>query len=213
MSRIAICIPARGQMEVATAFDLVAMCAYTIKTTKHEIDLFTSAGTLIFDQRNNLVKTALDVKADYVLFVDADMRFPKDTLKILMAHDKDIIGVNATTRSEPVKPTAKNFKISDVDGSVDWLPVYSNAMSGISKVDGIGCGVMLVKTKVFKAIEMPYFYFEQLGNNKILGEDIYFCIKSKDAGFDTWVDHDLSKGIRHIGQYVYGWQNVELPKE
>ncbi len=45
------------------------------------------------------------------------------------------------------------------------------------------------------------------------GEDIYFCIKAKDAGFDTWVDHDLSKGIKHIGQYVYGWQNIELPKD
>jgi len=210
--RIAICIPARGQMEVATAFDLVAMCAYTIKTTKHDIDLFTSAGTLIFDQRNNLVKTALDIKADYLLFVDADMRFPKDTLKILMSHNKDIIGVNATTRSEPVKPTAKNFVVNE-DQSVDWIPIYSNAKSGIEKADGIGCGVMLVNTRVFKAMEEPYFYFEQLPNNKLLGEDIYFCIKAKDAGFDTWVDHDLSKGIRHIGQYVYGWHNVELPKE
>ena len=210
--RIAICIPARGQMEVATAFDLVAMCAYTIKTTKHDIDLFTSSGTLIFDQRNKLVETALENKADYLLFVDADMRFPQDTLKILMAHDKDIIGVNATTRSEPVKPTAKNFIVNE-DQSVDWLPIYSNARSGIEKADGIGCGVMLVKTKVFKEMEEPYFYFEQLGNNKILGEDIYFCIKAKDAGFDTWLDHDLSKGIKHIGQYVYGWDNIEIPKD
>ena len=210
--RIAICIPARGQMEVATAFDLVAMCAYTIKTTKHDIDLFTSSGTLIFDQRNKLVETALENKADYLLFVDADMRFPQDTLKILMAHDKDIIGVNATTRSEPVKPTAKNFIVNE-DQSVDWLPIYSNVRSGIEKADGIGCGVMLVKTKVFKEMEEPYFYFEQLGNNKILGEDIYFCIKAKDAGFDTWVDHDLSKGIKHIGQYVYGWDNIEIPKD
>ena len=210
--RIAICIPARGQMEVATAFDLVAMCAYTIKTTKHDIDLFTSSGTLIFDQRNKLVETALENKADYLLFVDADMRFPQDTLKILMAHDKDIIGVNATTRSEPVKPTAKNFIVNE-DQSVDWLPIYSNVRSGIEKADGIGCGVMLVKTKVFKEMEEPYFYFEQLGNNKILGEDIYFCIKAKDAGFDTWLDHDLSKGIKHIGQYVYGWDNIEIPKD
>ena len=210
--KIAILIPARGQMEVATAFDLVAMCAYTIKTTKHDIDLFTSAGTLIFDQRNSLVKTALEIKADFLLFVDADMRFPKDTLKILMAHDKDIIGVNATTRSEPVKPTAKNFIVNE-DQSVDWLPIYSNARSGIEKADGIGCGVMLVKTKVFKEMEEPYFYFEQLLNNKILGEDIYFCIKAKDAGVDTWVDHDLSKQIKHIGQYVYGWDNIEIPKD
>lgn len=210
--RIAILIPARGQMEVATAFDLVAMCAYTIKTTKHDIDLFTSAGTLIFDQRNNLVKTALEVKADYLLFVDADMRFPKDTLLKLMAHDKDIIGVNATTRSEPVKPTAKNIHINE-DGSVDWMPIYSNAMSGIEKADGIGCGVMLIKRKVIEGMEEPYFYFEQLPGNKLLGEDIYFCVKAKDAGFETWVDHDLSKQIKHIGQYVYGWHNIELPKD
>ena len=210
--RIAIGIPARGQMEVATAFDLVAMCAYTIKTTKHDIDLYTSNGTLIFDQRNSLVKTALEIKADYLLFIDADMRFPKDTLKILMAHDKDIIGVNATTRGEPVKPTAKNFQINE-DGSVDWLPIYSNAMSGIGKADGIGCGVMLIKRKVLEKVESPHFFFESLGDTKLLGEDIYFCIKAKDAGFDTWVDHDLSKHIKHIGQYVYGWQNIELPKE
>lgn len=210
--RIAILIPARGQMEVATAFDLVAMCAYTIKTTKHDIDLFTSSGTLIFDQRNSLVKTALDIKADYLLFVDADMRFPKDTLTILMAHDKDIIGVNATTRSEPVKPTAKNIHINE-DGSIDWMPIYSNAKTGLDKVDGMGCGVMLIKRKVIEGLEVPYFYFEQLPNNKILGEDIYFCVKAKDAGFDTWVDHDLSKHIKHIGQYVYGWHNIELPKD
>jgi glycosyltransferase involved in cell wall biosynthesis len=210
--RIAILIPARGQMEVATAFDLVAMCAYTIKTTNHDIDLFTSSGTLIFDQRNNLVKTALDIKADYLLFVDADMRFPKDTLKILMAHDKDIIGVNATTRSEPVKPTAKNMQINE-DNSIDWMPIYSNAKTGIEMADGIGCGVMLIKRKVIEGMEEPYFYFEQLPGNRILGEDIYFCVKAKDAGFDTWVDHDLSKHIKHIGQYVYGWHNIEIPKD
>jgi hypothetical protein len=210
--RIAVLIPARGQMEVATAFDLVAMCAYTIKTTNHDIDLFTSSGTLIFDQRNNLVKTALDIKADYLLFVDADMRFPKDTLKILMAHDKDIIGVNATTRSEPVKPTAKNMHINE-DNSIDWMPIYSNAKTGIDMADGIGCGVMLIKRKVIEGMEEPYFYFEQLPGNKILGEDIYFCVKAKDAGFDTWVDHDLSKQIKHIGQYVYGWHNIEIPQD
>jgi hypothetical protein len=31
--RIAVCIPARGQMEVATAFDMMAMLTYTVKTT------------------------------------------------------------------------------------------------------------------------------------------------------------------------------------
>lgn len=206
--RIAVCIPARGQMEVATAFDLAALVGYTVKTTEHDLDIYTAAGTLIFDQRNQLVKTSLAAKCDYILFIDADMRFPKDTLKRLMAHDKDIIGVNATTRSEPVTPTARNIHLGE-DGSITWMPIYSNQFSGIEMADGIGCGVMLIKSSVFERLQEPYFYFEQLPDNKILGEDIYFCVKSKDAGIDTWVDHDLSMEIKHIGQYTYSWANIE----
>jgi GT2 family glycosyltransferase len=195
-------------MEVATAFDLAAMVGYMVKTTKHDLDIYTAAGTLIFDQRNKLVKTAIDAKCDYIVFIDADMRFPKDTILRLLRHQKDIIGVNATTRAEPVMPTAKNLKIEE-DGSCSWLPIYSNSRKGIEKADGIGCGVMMIKESVFAKLEQPYFYFEQLPNNKILGEDIYFCIKAKDAGIDTWVDHDLSMEIKHIGQYTYSWANIE----
>ena len=206
--RFAICIPARGQMEVATAFDLAALVGFMVKTTKHDVDIYTAAGTLIFDQRNKLVKTSLEAKCDYIVFIDADMRFPKDTIMRLLRHQKDIIGVNATTRTEPVIPTAKNLTINE-DGSCTWLPIYSNSLDGISKADGIGCGVMMIKADVFAKLQEPYFYFEQLPDNKILGEDIYFCIKAKDAGIDTWVDHDLSMDIKHIGQYTYSWANIE----
>jgi cellulose synthase/poly-beta-1,6-N-acetylglucosamine synthase-like glycosyltransferase len=195
-------------MEVATAFDLAALVGFMVKTTKHDVDIYTAAGTLIFDQRNKLVKTSLEAKCDYIVFIDADMRFPKDTIMRLLRHQKDIIGVNATTRTEPVIPTAKNLTINE-DGSCTWLPIYSNSFSGISQADGIGCGVMMIKASVFAKLQEPYFYFEQLPDNKILGEDIYFCIKAKDAGIDTWVDHDLSMDIKHIGQYTYSWANIE----
>ena len=210
MSRIAICVPSRGgQMEVATGFDICAMSAYTLKNTKHELNFYTAMGTLIFDQRNSIVETAIKEKCDYVMFIDGDMRFPKDTLTRLLKHNKDIIGVNATTRSEPVKPTAKNFQIGE-DGKVSWFPIYSKERKGIEIVDGIGCGVVLVKIEVFKKMEMPYYFFETLQKKAVLGEDIYFCIKAKDAGFDTWVDHDLSMQIGHVGSYIYGWHNIEM---
>jgi hypothetical protein len=32
----------------------------------------------------------------------------------------------------------------------------------------------------------------------------------KDAGIDTYVDHDLSMEIGHIGNYTYGWHNIEV---
>jgi hypothetical protein len=206
--RVAICIPARGQMEVTTAFDLTMMAAYMASKNKMDISVYTSSGTLIFDQRNSLVRTAVEENCDYILFIDADMRFPKTTLERLLAHNKDIIGVNATTRMMPPKPTARNIQINE-DGSVDWLEVFSNKEKGIGKVDGIGCGVMLIKTSCLKNIPKPYFYFEQLLKGKLLGEDIYFCIKAKDAGIDTWVDHDLSMEIGHVGSYTYGWDDIK----
>jgi len=206
--RIAICIPARGQMEVTTAFDLTMMAAYMAGKKNIDLNVYTSQGTLIFDQRNSLVRTAVEEKCDYILFIDADMRFPKTTLERLLAHKKDIIGVNATTRMMPPKPTARNIQINE-DGSVDWLEVYSNKEKGIGKVDAIGCGVMLIKTSCLKDIPQPYFYFEQLLKGKLLGEDIYFCIKAKDAGIDTWVDHDLSMEIGHVGSYTYGWDDIK----
>ena len=136
--RIAICVPSRGgQMEVATGFDICAMTGYTLKNTKHELNFYTAMGTLIFDQRNSIVETAIKDRCDYVMFIDGDMRFPKDALTRLLKHNKDIVGVNATTRSEPVKPTAKNFKIEE-DGKVSWFPIYSKEKKGIEIADGIG---------------------------------------------------------------------------
>jgi hypothetical protein len=195
-------------MEVTTAFDLTRMAAYMAVKKNIDLNVYTSQGTLIFDQRNSLVHTAVVEKCDYILFIDADMRFPKTTLERLLAHNKDIIGVNATTRMMPPKPTARNIQINE-DGSVDWLEVLSNKEKGIGKVDAIGCGVMLIKTSCLKNIPQPYFYFEQLLKGKLLGEDIYFCIKAKDAGIDTWVDHDLSMEIGHVGSYTYGWDDIK----
>ncbi len=208
MYRVGICIPARGTMEIGTAFDLAALVNYTNKNSKVDIKLYTCAGTLIFDQRNNLVQSALDDKCTHVMFIDADMRFPKDSLLVLLKHNKPIVGVNATTRSEPVKPTAKRLEVNS--DHVVWHPVYSKGKKGIEVVDGIGCGVMLIDTCVFKDLEKPWFFFEKLPNDKILGEDIYFCIKSADIGYKTYVDHELSEVIKHIGTYQYGWHNIEM---
>jgi glycosyltransferase involved in cell wall biosynthesis len=194
-------------MEVGTAFDLARMVNHVARNTKHQVNLYTSMGTLIFDQRNNMVESALEEGADYVLFIDADMRFPKDTLERLIAHGKGIIGVNATTRSSPVKATAKTLEI-DEDGTCNWKQISSKNKTGIQQADGIGCGVMLISKETLNAIPKPWFFFELLPENKLLGEDIYFCIKAKDVGIDTFIDHDLSQEIGHVGNYTYGWHDI-----
>jgi glycosyltransferase involved in cell wall biosynthesis len=206
--KVGICIPSRGQMEIGTAFDLAVMCAYDARHRDGTLAIYTVNGTLIFDQRNNLVKTALDEGCDYILFIDADMRFPKDTIERLMGLDLPIVGVNATTRSEPVRATAKNLKINYEDKTNEWLPVDSKDKTGIEQVTAIGCGVMLVKAEVFKKTPEPWFWFYELPGKKIMGEDVHFCVQAYDAGFNTFCDHALSNMIGHVGSYTYGWHDV-----
>jgi len=75
--RVGICIPSRGDMMIGTAFDLATLCGYDSRFREGDQAIYTVAGTLIFDQRNKLAQAALDGGCDYILWIDADMRFPK----------------------------------------------------------------------------------------------------------------------------------------
>lgn len=210
---VAICIPSRGEMEIGTAFDLATLCGYDSRYRKGHQAVYTVNGTLIFDQREKLAKEALRDGADYILWIDADMRFPKNTIERLIRANKDIVGVNATTRSVPVRATAKNLEIDFEEKTNSWKQVSSKGKTGLERVTSIGCGVMLVKAEVFKNTPQPWFWFEMLPGDKLLGEDVYFCVKAHDAGFETWVDHDLSNEIGHVGSYTYSWNDVTLEEE
>jgi len=70
-----------------------------------------------------------------------------------------------------------------------------------------------VKRQVFLETPKPWFYFYELPGGKTLGEDVHFCVAAHDAGFETWVDHELSQEIGHVGQYTYTWGDVIEPKQ
>jgi hypothetical protein len=213
--KVGICIPSRGEMAIGTAFDLAVMTAYDAKNRKKgNIGVYTVNGTLIFDQREKLAESALAEGCEYILWVDADMRFPKNTIEVLLSRKKDIIGANATTRTIPVKPCAKNLEVNLEEKTNSWMSVSSKDKKGIERVTATGCGIMLVHRRVFEETPKPWFWFYQIPGNKILGEDVHFCVAAKDAGFDTWIDHDLSQMIGHVGEYTFGWKDfINVPDE
>ena len=132
------------------------------------------------------------------------MRFPKDALQILLSRKLPIVGVNATTRRFPVLPTALDYD----QETKDLVKVTSKDKTGLEEVLGLGFGMVLIRKEVFQKVEKPWFWFEQTDKGGTIGEDIYFCVKAFDKGFKTVLDHDLSKHIRHIGTYEYGWDDV-----
>lgn len=205
--KVAICVPCRDTVMTGFAFDLAKLCAYegvTRCAKGGSLLIYQVPGTLIFNQRERLADEALKDGADAILWIDSDMRFPKDALQILLSRKLPIVGVNATTRRFPVLPTALDYD----QETKDLVKVTSKDKTGLEEVLGLGFGMVLIRKEVFQKVEKPWFWFEQTDKGGTIGEDIYFCVKAFDKGFKTVLDHDLSKHIRHIGTYEYGWDDV-----
>jgi len=164
------------------------------------------AGTLIADQRQKLVMMAIKQGADYILFLDSDMRFPSYLLERMLAHDKDIVACNYATRRLPVKTVA----FSDF---AELKCIYSLDKNGLEEVDAVGMGAMLIKTEIFKKLPLPWFSISYLpSGNMYIGEDIYFCKLAQANGMKVYVDHDLSKDVRHIGVMEFTHDHAEIDR-
>lgn len=206
--KVAICTPSRDMVHASFAFDLANLVGYSVKKGI-QIGVYNATGTLIADQRVNLAKEAIAAKVDYILWLDTDMRFPKNALECLLAHKKDLVGANYTTRSLPVEPVAFHFD-DNVWTRVPTLP----ESKGLQEVSGSGFGVMLTSAKVFKAMPDPWFLIAYSTVNGVFhGEDLYFCMKAESIGFKTHIDHDLSKEVRHIGSFEFRHEHVDASEE
>lgn len=202
---VAICIPARDEVHTGFAHDLARLSAhwYSQAPPSSTFKICFNAGTLIADQRHKLAQQSVNAGTDYTLFLDSDMRFPPYLLEKLIARNLDIVACNYPTRRVPVKTVA----FSDF---TKLECIYSHDKSGTQEVDAIGMGAMLVRTDVFKRLPLPWFNVSWLPTVKAyVGEDIYFCKLAQAHGFKVWVDHDLSKEVRHIGSMEFTHDHAE----
>jgi hypothetical protein len=191
------------------AYDLARAMSFHTATTDDRVMLYTSHGTLIASQRMELARQALEEKADYLLWLDSDMRFPKETIGHLILRDKPIVAANYATRRMPVKPVA----MMDDKGKIGRVYTAPDS-EGLQPVDYVGMGVMMVKREVFEKIEAPWFAipYSTIGNHYI-GEDVFFCKKAREAGFEVLLDHDLSHQVKHIGTFEYSHEGAWAMKE
>lgn len=198
---VVVCVPSTGTWASSFGHALAIMAADFMTwrpagcKTKF-IQIFTQDSSMLVQSRHDLVKSALTAGATHVLFLDSDMVFPKGTLQRLLEADKDIVGLNCTTRGWPVAHIAHGFDQSLID---------SRKRSGLEKVQQVGLAVMLIKTDVLRKLKPPLFMMEWVPDTgAYCGEDIYFCQVAQEAGYDVWIDHDLSKEILHVGHMAFG---------
>ena len=152
--------------------------------------LVCEEGYTIAENRNYASVQAINGKYSWMLFVDDDMTFEPGLIEELIINDKDICGVTYRPRCDD--SNKKTYHETHRD----------NLKSDkLFETDGVGTGIMLIKTKILLNIPRPWFDFEWFENGCCkMGEDWMFCKKAKASGFKVWCNPTISVG--HLGEKI-----------
>ena len=201
---IGVLIPTRDFVNSGFAYDLARLVGFTVGNTNHKVVLYTSSGTLLSAQRQDLAKSAIEAGCTHTLWLDSDMRFPKDTIVRLLKHDIGIVCANYAKRRFPTEPIAVRKNTEGEDAKTIQRVYTEDHSTGLVDVDYCGMGVMLVKAEVYKTMEYPWFAIPWVPNAQdYMGEDVWFCRRAAENGTKTYIDQDLSKEVHHIGSFEF----------
>ena len=202
---LSVCLPMGDKVHAGFAHDLAVATGYYAATQSPHMQFHIRQGTILSEERSHLCDAALESDAEWLIFVDSDMRFPKDTFERLISHGEPIVGTNCSKRRRPVGPTSR----TSPDGlALDPLwPDYEK--KGLEQVATTGFGLIAIHHSVFKAIAFPWFDTPWIEDNeRHIGEDVFFCVRCREAGIPIYIDHDLSWEVRHIGQHEFSMEDL-----
>jgi hypothetical protein len=190
--KISLGVITRGEVNIETVYSLL----HLFRSTPHQFHINFHKGTYVQELRNQCLRAAREVDADYLFFVDSDIVFPADGLNKLLSWDKDVIGGMYNMKSLPLKTTIKPL---DDEGNRLMEETISFPDDKIFKVYGLPTGFMLIRLKAIEKLENPFDFDRD--TEGLIGEDINFCIHCREIGVELWCDPTIKIG--HIGYYLY----------
>ena len=205
--QIALGIPSDDSVKANFAMAFAAMSYYS-GLMNIPVAFCNQKGSILPRNRNNLVADARMLNCSHILQIDSDLSFPPRALQRLLSHKKPVVGATYARRSQP----HDNLAVP-----LNRAPVQN--VTGLTAVDRLPTGMLLIDMEVFEKIKKPYFRFptteecEASPNGRIDGEDYYLCDAIRTAGYEVMLDVELSFGLVHWGEA--GWrlkEDVEDPK-
>lgn len=193
--KILIAIPTARNIEVET-FKAI----YDLEVPEGYQTTFQYFYGYNIDQVRNLIADWVVKSFDYLFSVDSDIAFPPDTLKKLLAHDRDVVS-GLYIQRKPGQHILEIYEAND-HGGVSNIPYGKLKGRNLVEVQGCGFGCVLVKAEVMRSIGYPQFkYYSALDHRNTVSEDVDFCKKALAKGFRIWADPTIK--CRHIGQGVF----------
>jgi hypothetical protein len=191
--RVMLAVPSRNVWMSQTAMSFAAMVAASVSELPFLDVVFNNCvATGLSMSRSKMVKDAIKANCNYIFFIDDDMNIPMHALILLLCRKKDIVAANCARKELPPRTTAKGFDGNCVDTKKN--------SKGLEEVLSVGTGMMLIKCDIFQNLPQPWFMEDPVAE---IGEDVYFCKKAREHGYNIYIDHDLSKDVGHIGEFEF----------
>lgn len=158
-------------------------------------------GSLVYNARNNLARQAVKSEADWVLWLDSDMVFGPDLLqrmlKVCTENNIDFLTALCFRRKPPYTPTLFD-RLEKTDKGASYTALMS-VPEGRFQVGGCGFAGVLMSMDVLLSVMAKFNgrMFEPIDG---FGEDVAFCWRARQCGYDIWCDSDIELG--HVGNFV-----------
>lgn len=195
--QLAIGGPTRDTVSATFAVDAAHLFAYTREVGpwgKH-VTMDWVASTYIHVGREWFLEASRKQGATHILWLDTDMSVPRELAVLLAMHEQPIVACNYKVRQ------ASGLFTACRDGQ---RVATTEASTGLEAVEYVGMGAMLMRTAVVDGLGRPWFRHGLNDFGGDIGEDVMFCRGLANAGHTIYIDHDLSKQVKHIGQHAYG---------
>jgi hypothetical protein len=131
--------------------------------------------------RNNAVQGVID-KEDMsdaaIVWVDSDVILPLDGITRLASYDKDFVTGIYFQRGDNHWPLIAHY--NKEMNNFNWVIKWPKNV--LAPIDGCGFGFVLTSMNMLRKMDPPWFKFEKFS------EDLSFCLKAKEAGFQLYVD-------------------------
>ncbi len=132
----------------------------------------------------------LDSDISHYLFIDSDIAFPSDVVRVMKDAGKDILGLPYRRHENP-----REFQAGWFGKTVGNLKQRApDTETGLKKVDFVGTGMLLVSRRALEKMPYPWFRYgllEEDGNADLVGEDMGFCLLAASHGLDVWCHFDF----------------------
>lgn len=160
-----------------------------LKDDQIDFKVHFESGTLVYVARDNIARKAINEGYTHVLWLDSDMVFTDDLLDTLMFCGKPFVcGIFHSRRKGYHSALFKNIELNSLERFEDYP-------SEPFRVAGCGFAGVLIETHILR--DVMYRDGTCFLPLKQYGEDLAFCKRAVEMGFEIWAEPTAVMG--HVG--------------